>query len=842
MIVLNDEAHHVWDPDNAWNEALRYLHEQTRKRNGIGLVAQLDFSATPKDNAGNLFKHIIVDTPLGEAVDGGIVKTPIIGRGDKLVEQASDNAGVRYQHHLMLGYKRWVESQKEWEKSGKKALMFVMCEDTAAADEIAKELNANPLYEELNHRTVNLHTNLKGKVKSVGRGKNKITVFVESEKEISDEDLAALRELSRQLDEDTSPYLCIVSVLMLREGWDVRNVTTIVPLRPYSSQANILPEQTLGRGLRRMTQPGQATEAVTVVEHKAFTSLYREQLAQEGLFVEDTDVETITPTTVTIYPDEVNKDLAKLDVLIPRLTPAHRITPVLEGLSLDDVQKAFARYKKLPLGEARLEEINYEGRHLITNELIEQMKVKLPLLENGFTAVTFYREELETACRIKGTHAVLAPLLQKFLEEILFEESVTLFDPRLCSRLADSDVREHIRAVLIPLIREKITTTEQRLKTAEPVSVTSWRPFQVTHSPRRPAEPADRTPFNLVPCNRELEVVFTHFADNASDVTAFCKNAGPQCLRIDYLAAGGRLAFYTPDFLVRKTDGHYLLVETKGRVDVDVPAKARAAAAWCKSASRKNCKWEYLYVPQGVFDQFHGNSMAELGRTCEPAFQSLLKEEVAQPMLPFEQAEEAVPTEKLGEFISADALAGLPSATAARVNQAVQLFRLYENKTDLVFSPVFTPLLGPIDKCCEDLVFDRLVDEVPKSAVEQRDYFEPYVDLAKGRAAYLKKNASLLQKLLVYKAAIMPTGILRFCLEYADSPTDHVGGVFESIRKNFRDLRGTELLQLLREVYDFRNKYVAHQDEELKDAAVARAALKKWIELVVMLEGLFMRV
>ena len=285
LIVLNDEAHHVWDPDNAWNEALRYLHEQTRKRNGIGLVAQLDFSATPKDNAGNLFKHIIVDTPLGEAVDGGIVKTPIIGRGDKLVEQASDNAGVRYQHHLMLGYKRWVESQKEWEKSGKKALMFVMCEDTAAADEIAKELNANPLYEELNHRTVNLHTNLKGKVKSVGRGKNKITVFVESEKEISDEDLAALRELSRQLDEDTSPYLCIVSVLMLREGWDVRNVTTIVPLRPYSSQANILPEQTLGRGLRRMTQPGQATEAVTVVEHKAFTSLYREQLAQEGLFV-----------------------------------------------------------------------------------------------------------------------------------------------------------------------------------------------------------------------------------------------------------------------------------------------------------------------------------------------------------------------------------------------------------------------------------------------------------------------------------------------------------------------------------------------------------------------------
>ena len=201
LIVLNDEAHHVWDPDSAWNEAIEFLNEQARKRNEVGLVAQLDFSATPKDNQGNLFKHIVVDTPLGEAVDGGIVKTPIIGRGQKIIEQTSDNAGVRYQNHLLLGYKRWLESKKEWEKSGKKALMFVMCEDTEAADQIAKELNNNPLYEELNGKAVNLHTNLKGKVVWKGQGKDRYAVFKESEKEISDEDLAALRELSRQLDD-----------------------------------------------------------------------------------------------------------------------------------------------------------------------------------------------------------------------------------------------------------------------------------------------------------------------------------------------------------------------------------------------------------------------------------------------------------------------------------------------------------------------------------------------------------------------------------------------------------------------------------------------------------------
>jgi len=839
LMVLNDEAHHVWDPDSAWNDAIDFLNEQTRKRNNAGLVAQLDFSATPKDNNGNLFKHIIVDTPLGEAVDGGIVKTPIIGRGDRLIERTSTNAGVRYQNHLLLGYKRWVESKKEWEKSGKKALMFVMCEDTTAADQIARELNGNPLYEELNRRTVNLHTNLKGKIKYVGAGSNKVPVFVETESEISDDDLMALRKLSRELDDDSSPYLCIVSVLMLREGWDVRNVTTIVPLRPYTSKANILPEQALGRGLRRMTFPGtgQANEIVTVVEHPAFCSLYREQLAQEGLFAEEVDVESIRSTTVTIYPDELKKDLKALDILIPKLTAAHHLIPVLEGLTLAEVEKAFERYNKLPLGEAVSEEISYEGRHLITNELVEQMKVKLPLLDNGFTAVTFFREELEQACGIRGIHAAVAPLIQKFLEEILFTEKVTLFDPRLCSRLADPDVREHIRAVFIPLIREKITRTEQRLKSEEPVSVCQWRPFQVTHSAKHPAEPAERTPFNLVPCNRALEVALTHFADPAPDVAAFCKNAGPQCLRIDYLAAGGRLAFYTPDFLVRKTDGNYFLLETKGREDIDVPAKARAADAWCKSASGKTTKWEYVYVPQGIFEMFRGNSISDLARACAPALVDLLREkETGQAVLPFEQAERAALPYEMGDFISAEVLRKLPEVVASRITQAVQLFRHYESKTGLIFSPVFTPLQGPIDSLCQDVVFNLLVDDIPKNDSAQRDYFAPYMDAPRNRADYLRDNGKRIQKLLVYNAAIMPTGVLKFCLEYATSPADKIGGVFASIRKNFKRIDGGLLLPLLTDVYDFRNTYVAHQEKDLNDIGMTRGALKTWIGFIVELQ------
>jgi type III restriction enzyme len=835
VMLMNDEAHHVWDPDSAWNEAITYLHETLQKRSGHGLVAQLDFSATPKDDKGNIFKHVVCDAPLGEAVDAGIVKTPIIGRGQRLVERAHADASYRYENHVSLGYVRWQESTKEWARSGKKPLMFVMTENTEAADEIARRLNSDPIYTDLNGKTINLHTNLKGKLKKRGRGGAAYYEFVESEKEISDEDLKELRRLSRELDQDTSPYGCIVSVLMLREGWDVRNVTTIVPLRPYTSKANILPEQTLGRGLRRIMPQGNVAEVVTVVEHPAFTSLYKEQLSQEGLDIAVVDADKVPRTTVSIFPDAENKDLEALDLLIPRLTPAYRIVPKLDDLTFEDVERQFARFPTLPLGRPISKEIKYEGRHLFTNEIVEEMMAKLPLLENSWGAISFYREELERITRIKGTHSVLAPLIQRFLQETLFGEHVELNDPRLTSRLADGDVREYIRATFVPLIRAKTTLTEERVPAADPHPVTAWRPFQVTHSERRPVEEADKTPFNLVPCNRELEVAFTAFADNAPDVTAFCKNAGPQSLRIDYLASGGRLAFYTPDFIVRLNTGNYLLVETKGREDKDVPNKARAAVAWCKAASTKKVQWQYLYVPQGIFSEVSGAEIEELVRACGPTLATILKEAVGPQMaLPLFEAEEA-PALATEDFIPTATLEALPPRYRKSVEQAVTLFRFLEKKESATFGPVFQPLLGPLDDASTALIVERLSPHVPADPQDQKVFFEPlYEGLNRSDAQYHARHASNLRRTLVHKNGLMPLGLLEFCLQYCRQ-SHEVGGVFAAVRGGFADLADTPMVEHVERIYDFRNNHVAHVNVELTDRALAETGLKEWVEGLALL-------
>lgn len=383
---------------------------------------------------------------------------------------------------------------------------------------------------------------------------------------------------------------------------------------------------------------------------------------------------------------------------------------------MEDVRKAFARYRPLALGEVRTETLQYEERHLFTDEVVKRMEIKLPLLENPIGAIAFFREELEATTALKGTHVTLAPLLETFLTEVLFGEKIELFDARLLSRLSQHhDVREHIRATFVPLIVARTTTEVKRLTAGERVRLSGWKPFQVTHSSVHPSIPAARTLFNLVPCNRKLEVAMAQTLDRTfKDIVTFAKNAGPQALRVDYLTDQRRLSLYTPDFLARKTDGAYLLIETKGRVDKDVPLKASAAVGWCKAASAAGVRWEYLYVPEGVFLEFSGESIADLESVCATHLADLIAEKI-EPQLNLGLGESAEDVASLGGFVSAEDEPVLPEKIRKSIGQAVAVFRFLERKNDASFADAFTSLLGPIDESAKALLRDYLAPSVPES-------------------------------------------------------------------------------------------------------------------------------
>src|SRR5204863_7655397 len=169
--------------------------------------------------------------------------------------------------------------------------------------------------------------------------------------------------------------------------------------------------------------------------------------------------------------------------------------------------------------------------------------------------------------------------------------------------------------------------------------------------------------------------------------------------------------------------GQYLLVETKGRVDKDVPLKVGAAVAWCKATSKKT-PWKFLYVPEGVFQRFSGDALGELENVCATHLADLLSERVeAQFTLPL--GEGGAADVNLPEFISTECFDALPPRYQKGIEQAVSLFRHLEHKTGLSLAPSFTALLGALDEAARGLMIDLLGPDVPEDPKRLEQYFDP---------------------------------------------------------------------------------------------------------------------
>ncbi|MGQ9807196.1 MAG: DEAD/DEAH box helicase [Armatimonadota bacterium] len=839
LMVLNDEAHHLHDPDLAWNRAIEALHEESLRRGQGGICAQLDFTATPKHNDGSLFRHIVVDFPLGEAVDAGIVKVPVLGESDELVVRGDKKtpAHERYAMHLQLAYQRYERIYEELHQV-RKPILFVMTEDAQSANEIAAYLDSDhfPLLE---GRVLNIHTRLKGRIREVTRGGKTFKEFVENETALKPEDLRALREMSRELDSPDSKFRCVVSVMMLREGWDVRNVTTIVPLRPYSAKSGILPEQTLGRGLRRMFPLGDIPELVTVIEHPAFRKLYEDELAQEGLDIAVLPVREVFKQTVTIFVDHKHKDVAALEIEIPLVSDAVETTQELQGLTFDEVRDAFLdKFKPLPIGKRREGDIEYQERHLFTDEIVTSMRLDAGLLNNAWSAPAYFAQMLGRACRISNPHLALAPLVERFIAEVLFERPVNLYCGEVDHRMRDLDVMEHIRATFTPLILARTVRQEARRRISHGQRLSTWKPYQATSHDKRPALPAERTLFNLVPCDNDFEQAFTDFLETARDVAAFAKNAGPQKLMIDYLRPDGQRAFYVPDFFARTKGGDYYLVETKGRQDELVPLKVSAAVEWCQAASTKETRWHYLYVPYDLFQKGAAAGIAELARACEPALQVLLEEwKTRQLTLPVEEI--AAQSQEEALFARALEEAGIaqpPAEVADVMRQAISLLDHAVRTGQPAFGHAFQPLLAPLDAYAQRILERNLMPHVPPDREARQAFFDPDLSALDVRQRpFFERYQRFLRSNLVDGRPIQRLGTLIFCLRYALEDEERIPGIWKTVREQFSCPDFNRLYELLRKVNEFRNKHVAHVETPLTDEQEARAEMRAWLTCLVML-------
>ena len=336
LMVFNDEAHHIHEvktegeiTEVEWQRSLRKIAAPKGD-----CFTQVDFSATPYNQVGAgkkaravFFPHIIADFDLMAAMRQGLVKSLVLDKRRELGALSNDelqydadrdehgnpvmSEGQRLMVSAGLAKLRILERDFAMLDANKHPKMMIVCENTSVA----------PLVEEF-LKTQGLDDDDILRVDSVEKGA------------LRKDEWAGLRERLFDMDAHARPRV-VISVLMLREGFDVNNVCVIVPLR--SAGARILLEQLVGRGLRLMwrggefeeqkrenrelikkgLEPNSLIDVLSIVEHPRFSEFY-EQLKRDGYeFAEARDDTPGARSTGDLVVSGLREGFEQFDFAVP---------------------------------------------------------------------------------------------------------------------------------------------------------------------------------------------------------------------------------------------------------------------------------------------------------------------------------------------------------------------------------------------------------------------------------------------------------------------------------------------------------------------------------------------
>ena len=597
LMVLNDEAHHIHDPRLAWFKSIEDIHNRLLQKGGK-LSLQVDVTATPKHNNGAIFVQTVADYPLVEAISQNVVKHPVLPDAPsraKLEERQSAKYTEKYADYLELGVIEWRKAYAEHEKLGKKAILFVMTDDTRNCDEVAEYLESR--YPELKDAVLVIHTQRNGEISEATSGKKK-------------EELGELRKQANEIDSMGSPYKAIVSVLMLKEGWDVRNVTTIVGLRAYSAKSNILPEQTLGRGLRRMYGE-EVNESVSVIGTNAFME-FVESIQAEGVELErqamGEGTGPKTPLVIEVDKDNPNKDIDALDISIPRLTG--RVYREYKNLAeLDVTRFDFTPVTYREFSEEEQREIVFKD--MTTGETTHTTQMDSAGVADYRSVIAYFAQTIMKELRLVGGYDTLYPKVQSFIENHLFGRSVALEDPNTLRNLSEVAATKTVFDTFKRAINDLTVRDKGDTKISDTIKLRSTRPFVVKDQGYVVSK---KSVFNRITGDNQLERDFATFLENCPDVLSYAKNYFAVNFKLDYVNADGDISNYYPDFIVKLADGSIVIAETKGREDTDVAPKMRRLAQWCEDVNKihHEVSYDFVYVDEDNFRTYNPHTFQQL--------------------------------------------------------------------------------------------------------------------------------------------------------------------------------------------------------------------------------------
>ena len=490
----------------------------------------------------------------------------------------------------------WRKAFDEHQKLGKKAILFVMTDDTATAmrwPSIWKDR-----YQDFSGEAVlTIHTKKNGEISEAQSGKKK-------------EELELLRKRSNEIDSNDSPYKAIVSVLMLKEGWDVRNVTTIVGLRAYSAKSNILPEQTLGRGLRKM-YPGFTEEYMSVVGTDAFMD-FVESIQAEGVELErkamGEGTGPKTPLIVEVDNENTQKDIDALDIAIPVLTP--RVYREYKNLAeLDPDSFSFQTVAYQTFSEEAQREIVFKD--ITTGEVIHTTILDSAGVADYRSVIGYFTQTIMKELRLVSGYDVLYGKVKGFVQDALFGNAVELESANTLRNLSELIATKTVIETFKQAVNALTVREKGDAEIRDTIKLRKTRPFVVKDQSYMIPK---KSVFNRVIGDSQFELEFSSFLEQCPDVAAYAKNYLAVHFKLDYINADGDISNYYPDFIVRLKDGRVVIVETKGQEDLDVPPKMARLRQWCEDVNKaqSQVQYDFAFVDDASFEQYGPKTFADI--------------------------------------------------------------------------------------------------------------------------------------------------------------------------------------------------------------------------------------
>jgi type III restriction enzyme len=658
LMVFNDEAHHIHEfkregetTEVEWQKSLSRIAATKGRR-----FVQVDFSATPYNDVGAgrnkrkvYFPHIVVDFDLKSAMRAGLVKSLVLDRRKEIgalpleFKAERDEAGnptLSEGQRVMLraGLKKLRKLETDFARidPSRHPKMLVVCEDTTVSPLVAAFLQEQ---EGLNEDEV-------------------MTIDSGKKAELGEKDWAPVRQRLFSVDSHATPRV-IISVLMLREGFDVNNICVIVPLR--SSQAQILLEQTIGRGLRLMwrddeytdlkrenrerinagQEPGSLIDVLSIVEHPAFQSFY-DDLLNEGLVGTTGDDTDDTSSTGDVMAAELREGFESFDFGIPFILQEADEVRAHDGLDVSALP-AFTT-----MSVTQLTGMLGKGDTFISQDLQSATLFGDYRVDGAVMNVGGYNEYLSRLTR-RISQALSEPMpkgnkiathLAKPYLQVNTAELTGWLDDYIWTQLFDSTFNplegENWRVLLLQPVVDHVTKvfavalleSEQKHTTGQ-TEVHLRKLSEVPKLMLRESHSVEvrkciYTHLGWPARNGGLERAFIHWAQADTQVQAFCKISENRhtFARLRYVKEDGLPAFYSPDFLVRTADAVYL-AETKAQQQTahpNVQRKLRAALAWCDrinaltTEQRGGPPWHYVLLAENVVYEWQakGARLAEL--------------------------------------------------------------------------------------------------------------------------------------------------------------------------------------------------------------------------------------